>query len=132
MLGVLTKDTSNFTPYKIYNVEQAYFVEILTMHALEAGNWSFSLSLSVTAVKGESSWFNIPIPSTVGILFLGVAIVGLAYPNAYLFTDLYYRSKKEEVSKKRKVGKVSFYYCWVDFLFVKRWAFAICSLCSTS
>jgi hypothetical protein len=104
LLGILTKDTSNFTPYRIYNVEQAYFVEILTMHALEAGNWSFSLSFSVTAVKGESSWFNIPIPSTVGVLFLGVAIVGLAYPNAYLFTDLYYRSRKEEISRKRKVG----------------------------
>jgi len=105
LLGILTRDISNFNLYKIHTVERAYFVEILTMQGLAAENWSISFTFDVTATQ-ETSWFSVPIPSSAGALFLVAAIVGLSYPNAYLFTDLYYRSKKEEVSKKRKVGIV--------------------------
>jgi len=106
LLGILTQDTSNFKLYTIHVVERAYFVEILTMQGLAAVNWSISFVFDVTTTQ-EESWLSIPIPSSVGALFLVAAIVGLSYPNAYLFTDLYYRSKKEEVSKKRKVGIVA-------------------------
>lgn len=103
LLGILTSDTSNFDLYKIHVVERAYFVEILIMQGLAAESWSISFAFEVTTAQ-EESWFSIPIPSSAGALFLVAAIVGLSYPNAYLFTDLYYRSKKEEVSKKRKIG----------------------------
>lgn len=103
LLGILTRDTTNFELYMIHVVERAYFVEILTMQGLAAENWSISFVFDVTTTL-EESWLSIPIPSSAGALFLIAAIVGLSYPNAYLFTDLYYRSKKEEVSKKRKVG----------------------------
>jgi len=105
LLGILTSDTSKFDLYKVHVVERAYFVEILTMQGLAAENWSISFAFDVTTTQ-EASWFSIPIPSSAGALFLVAAIIGLSYPNAYLFTDLYYRSKKEEVSKKRKVGIV--------------------------
>jgi len=103
LLGILTRDTTNFELYMIHVVERAYFVEILTMQGLAAENWSISFVFDVTTTL-EESWLSIPLPSSAGALFLIAAIVGLSYPNAYLFTDLYYRSKKEEVSKKRKVG----------------------------
>jgi len=103
LLGILTRDTTNFDLYTIHVVERAYFVEILTMLGLAAGNWSISFVFDVTTTQ-EESWLSIPIPSSAGALFLVAAIVGLSYPNAYLFTDLYYRSKKEEISKKRKAG----------------------------
>ncbi|MGQ9513784.1 MAG: hypothetical protein ACUVTL_01830 [Thermoproteota archaeon] len=103
LLGVLTNDYTNFEPYRIFTVERAYFVEIVTMRNVKASNWSISFEFIVKQ-KGEESWFIIPIPSSAGIILLGAAILCLAYPNAFLITGLYFKSKKEEVSTKRKVG----------------------------
>jgi hypothetical protein len=103
LLGVLTSDYSNFAPYRVYTVERAYFVEIVTMRALEATNWSISFDFYVEQEK-EEAWFFIPMPSWSEVLLLGAAVAGLAYPNAFLITGLYFKSKKEEVSTKRKVG----------------------------
>ncbi|MEM2886385.1 MAG: hypothetical protein QXF24_09910 [Thermoproteota archaeon] len=103
LLGVLTNDYSNFAPYRVYTVERAYFVEIVTMRGLEASNWSISFDFYVEKEK-EEAWFIIPMPSWGEALLLGAAVAGLAYPNAFLVTGLYFRSKREEVSTKRKVG----------------------------
>jgi hypothetical protein len=108
LLGIITKDRSSFAPYKIHTVSGAYFVEIFTMRGLDAGNWLISLSFSLRTIEAAVPWFDIPMPSSVGFLFLGAAIMCLAYPNAYLFTDFYYRSKKEEISIKGKIGVALF------------------------
>jgi len=104
LLGILTQDIKNFTPYSNYTFQSAYFVEILTMRGFNAANWSFSFSFDVTSPGQRSTFFSIPLPSSVNTVFLGIAILGLSYPNAYLLTDYYYKSKKEEISKKRRVG----------------------------
>jgi hypothetical protein len=102
-IGVLTLDIKNYMPYTNYTVQDGYFVEILTMRGLNTANLSISLSLDVTS-PGQKSFFSIPLPSSVNALFLGIVIVGLSYPNAYLLTDYYYKSKREEVRRRRKVG----------------------------
>ena len=104
LLGILTQYANNFAPYNVHTVQNAYFVEIFTMLGLNAVNWSISFSFDVNASPQQSSFFSIPLPSSVDAVFLGIAILGLSYPNAYLLTDYYYKSKKEEISKKRKVG----------------------------
>lgn len=104
LLGILTQNANNFAPYNVHTVQNAYFVEIFTMRDLIAVNWSISFSFDVSAPKQESFWLSIPVPSSANALFLVAAILGLSYPNAYLLTDYYYKSKKEEVSRKRKVG----------------------------
>jgi hypothetical protein len=103
-LGILTQDLKNFMPYNNYTVQNAHFVEILTMRGLNTVNLSISFSLDVTSPGQKSFFFSIPLPSSVNALLLGIVILGLSYPNAYLLTDYHYKSKKEEVSKKRKVG----------------------------
>ena len=85
LLGILTRDTTNFELYMIHVVERAYFVEILTMQGLAAENWSISFVFDVTTTL-EESWLSIPLPSSAGALFLIAAIVGLSYPNAYLLS----------------------------------------------
>jgi hypothetical protein len=104
LLGILTQNANNFGPYAVHTVQNAYFVEIFTMRGINTANWSISFSFDVSPSPQQSFFLSIPLPSSANAVFLVLAIVGLTYPNAYLLTDYYYKSKKEEVSRKRKVG----------------------------
>ncbi|MEM3019544.1 MAG: hypothetical protein QW220_04910 [Candidatus Bathyarchaeia archaeon] len=105
-LGVLTGDPSWYerTATKVTRLQSGYYVEFQSGTEAPPGNYTITITLSVRRVNPSGSLIELQFPTSMGLFLLALVASPLAYFNAFLIVDSYYRSKSEEVSRRRWIG----------------------------
>ncbi|MFQ6095356.1 MAG: hypothetical protein ACE5NN_04360 [Candidatus Bathyarchaeia archaeon] len=95
-VGVFTRNPDF---YKGYGSVEGSFVEFPTLTLSQPGN--YTIVITVDSHKTSSSSFFIRLPTPVNAALLITAAGAIAYFNAFLICDTYFKSKKEIVSGRR-------------------------------
>jgi hypothetical protein len=105
-LGILTGDPSWYerTATRVTRLQSGYYVEFQSGSEAPPGNYTITLTLNVRKVNPSGSLIELQFPTSMGLLLLALLASPLAYFNAFLVVDSYYRSKSEEVSRRRWIG----------------------------
>jgi len=127
LCGVLT---NNYTYYKQvssqhYTFSNGILVILQPQMAIPRGASKITFILNRVRVKSSGGWLPIELPPLATIIPFAAAVAILAYLNAYVIVDSYYVSKREELSRVRKLGVVlliglsAFIIYWLLNTFVK-------------
>ncbi len=100
--------TNNYTYYRrvsseYYTFSNGILVILQPQLTIPRGTSKITFILNMVSVK-SSGGFLIELPPLATILPFAAAVVILAYLNAYAIVDSYYLSKREELSRSRKLG----------------------------
>ncbi|MBO3831902.1 MAG: hypothetical protein FGF51_00745 [Candidatus Brockarchaeota archaeon] len=100
--------TNNYTYYRrvsseYYTFSNGILVILQPQLTIPRGTSKITFILNMVSVK-SSGGFLIELPPLATILPFAAAVVILAYLNAYVIVDSYYLSKREELSRSRKLG----------------------------
>lgn len=106
LCGVLT---SNYTYYKYVSSEYYAFsngilVILQPQMAIPRGASKITFILKRISVKSSGGWLPIALPPLATIIPFTIVVIILAYLNTYVIVDSYYVSKREELSRARKLG----------------------------
>jgi len=127
LYGILT---DNYTYYKqisseYYTFSNGILVILQPQVAIPRGASKITFILNRVRVRSSGGWFPIELPPLATIIPFAAVVGILAYLNAYVIVDSYYVSKREELSRARKLGVVlliglsAFIIYWLLNTFVK-------------
>lgn len=104
--GVLTANYDWYanTYTKVTRVQNGYYVEFQSGKNEPPGNYTINVVLFVKAINSRRTLLDFHLPTSTGLVLLATVAAPLAYFNAFLLVDSYYRGKVEEVTRKRWVG----------------------------
>jgi hypothetical protein len=100
VIGAYTRNFEFYTEYYGKNIKTyGYFVEFRDPVNLLSGNWTISILLNSHSLS--PNLFSVELPTPVNSALLLTATGLIAYFNAFLLFDTYFKNKKETVSNKR-------------------------------
>jgi len=108
LYGVLT---SNYTYYKqvsskYYTFSNGIFVVLPPQVEMPAGESRITFIINTVDMKDTGGGFRIELPPLATAIPMIAVTAFLVYLNAYVIVDSYYVSKREELSRLRKLGIV--------------------------